>query len=232
MLGSGYLPSEHLGTFAWQSHRAGYNRQQLYLRSEYIDALEHAELVGLQQNWEPVRKDTAVLLSMLGIAIPMANAIEVHLPYALLIDGTLMSWLAGRKVLLVGTFARRLANVWKTDEFRDAYASLGPVDKVNIVGAVSTPSRTEGGSCLAYTQVMQEIQAYTFDVALFGCGLLGKIAAWRVRLQGRTALDVGFVFNALLGDPERNNRPVLRDLTWPGRVWWEQAPIPEGDNSP
>ena len=215
LLGGGYLPPGTPQNLEWYRFRGGLGPRALELRPTFLQAVAGAELVGLQQNWKPITESSAVLLSLLRFPLPMPNGVEVHLPYQLLVDGVLFEWLAGKRVVLIGTFAPRLAQVWGWASFRKAYSTWGPVNDVEIVGAVSTTSRTEGGSAQDYETVLSQLERITFDVALLSCGVAAKPLAWQIRKAGRTALDVGFVFNALLGDQERAKRPVLRDADWP-----------------
>lgn len=81
---------------------------------------------------------------------------------------------------------------------------------------VPTRLRTEGGATRDHKVVLRLLDGFDYDVALLSCGVAAKPLTWRIRSEtGRTALDTGFVFNALLGDRERTNRPVLKDVSWP-----------------
>jgi hypothetical protein len=219
LLGAGFAPRSSPNRFEWYRLAAGFGREALAVRGRFIEAVRGAEIVGLHQNWEAVATSTRVMLTMLGIPMPLSTGVEVHLPYRLLTDGSLFGRLAGKRVVLVGWLAPRLREVWGTAEFRDSYAAFGPVDEIEIVGAVETTSREDGGAAGDYESALAELRRHEYDVALLGCGVVAKPLAWQVRNDGRTGLDVGFVFDALLGNPEREVRPLLRDVSWPDANW-------------
>jgi hypothetical protein len=221
MLGAGYLPSTRLHDLSWHFMRAGYGRASLSLRAEYIEAIRGAEMVGLQQFWALVTEDTAVLLAMLGIPMPLPNGVEMHLPYALLVDGSLFSYLRGKSVLFIGALASRLATAWRDPAFIKSHSRFGPMTEIRVAGAVNCAPRFKGGSSPDLERVTQEVLSKKFDVALLACGMAAKVLAWRIRKSGRTALDVGFVFDALLGHPERTQRPVFERISWPTMSWYE-----------
>jgi hypothetical protein len=223
LLGAGYLPSSRLKDLEWHFKIAGYARGALKLRSTFIEAIREAELVGLQDQWTAVKEDTAALLAMLGMPLPRPNAVEIHLIYKLLVDGTLFNWLAGKTVLLVGGLASRLYIAWHRPVFQRAYGMFGPVEKIRVRRAVDVRSRKAGGAWAEYDRILEETKKGDYDVALLSCGVIAKPLAWEIRQSGRTALDVGFVFDALFADEvdvvERSQRPVFKDITWPGREW-------------
>lgn len=220
LLGAGYVPSGRQGLLAWNFKRAGFCREALGMRSAFIEAIRHAEFLGLQEGWPVVREDTAALLAMLGMELPRPNGIEVHLIYRLLVDGTLFSRLEGRNILLVGALAPKLAAAWKNPAFLKAYERFG-VGKVKSVRALGTRPREEGGSWADYERILVDAKRDGFDTALLSCGVTAKPLAWEIRKTGRTALDVGFVFDALLAEnvAERSQRPVLGAASWPKKQW-------------
>jgi hypothetical protein len=215
LVGAGYLPPATPMDIDWYRFRGGMGDGALALREPYLEAIRNAELVGLQQNWKPITEASATLLGMLGIDLPMSNGVEVHLPYRLLVDGTLFEYLAGKRVLLIGWLAPKLAAAWRTRPFLETYGVWGPVAQTQVVGVIPTASRTEGGAAQNYAAVLARLAEFDFDVALLACGVAAKPLAWEIRKRGRTALDVGFVFNALLDDEQRSERPVFRDVAWP-----------------
>jgi hypothetical protein len=213
LLSAGALPIKHgLDT---QFRFAGLSREALPLRRDFISAVQEAPLVGLQKNWPEICLKTGMLLFMLGLEVPLSRGVEVHLPYTLLVDGTLFGYLAGKKVLLVGASARRLADCLGLKGFLDAYGFLGPMEKMKIAGVIETRTREAGGAWADYERVIREAAAIDYDVALLACGAMAKPLAWRLWKTGKTALDVGFVFDVLMGNPERMHRPVLKDVVWP-----------------
>ncbi len=219
VLGAGFLPSEVPQPIQWYVNRGDFTKAVLPLRKVFIEAIHGAELVGVQQNWKPITDASVILLRMLGISIPMSNAVEVHLPYQLLVDGDLFRSLEGKRVLLIGGLATRLAKAWNTPSFRAAYKTWGDLDKTAIADVFQTHIKSEGGSVQDYAPLCERILRAKFDVALLSCGVMAKPLAWKIRESGRTALDVGFVFDALLGGPERHARPVFRDAAWPKNTW-------------
>lgn len=220
LLGAGFLPPGTPKDMKWYRFRGGFNPASFGLRRVFIDAIRNAEMVGVQQNWKPIRESTGTTLRMLGLPVPLSNGVEVHISYKLLVDGTLFSWLAGRRVVLIGGFAGKLMEAWKTAPFHRAYKRWGPVERAAIVGAIPMPLRNDGGAATQYEAVLRKLKTMQYDVALLSCGVTAKPLAWTLRNMGKTALDIGFVFNALLGDPERHKRPVLREASWPEETWW------------
>ena len=213
LLGAGVVPVQH--DLETQFRFAGLSRDSLPLRKDFISAVKETELLGLQQNWPEIAHKTGTLLFMLGMQVPPEHGVEVHLPYKLLVDGTLFGYLAGKKVLLIGAGARRLADCFSIKGFLDAYGFLGPIEKVKVAGVIETRSREAGGAWADYERVILEAGKIGYDVALLACGAAAKPLAWRLRKSGKTALDVGFVFDALMGNEERRHRPVLKDVEWP-----------------
>jgi len=213
LLGAGVIPVQH--DLETQFRFAGLSRDSLSLRKDFIAAVKETELLGLQQNWPEIGHKTAMLLFMLGMQVPPPHGVEVHLPYKMLIDGLLFGFLAGRKVLLVGAGARRLADCFSLKGFLDAYGFLGPIEKMKVAGVIETRTRETGGAWADYERVVLEAYKIDYDIALLACGAMAKPLAWRLKKSGKTALDVGFVFDALMGNEERQRRPVLKDVVWP-----------------
>ncbi len=194
----------------------GFERDFLAYRGELLTALDSAHLLGVQENWLPWRVNTTAILTLLGWPIPHPRAVEVHLPYQMLVDGSLFSFLEGKDVLFVGGLAERLANAWSSPEFVKYHRRFGPLDKVRSVSALRTFVRGEsGGAWRSLEHVTASLGRMRFDVALISAGVPAKILAHRIWKMGKTALDVGFVFDALLGSDERRLRPALRDVSWP-----------------
>jgi hypothetical protein len=223
LLGALYFP------FGWASNglhtmmtRAGYaNNGSIALRRDLIEAVRRSPLVGVLENWDTQRAETAALMAMLDCPVPCPRAVEIHLPYSLLVDGTLFSWLAGRRVLLIGNLAPRLFEAWRRPAFHRAYEHFGPSSKVKIVDAIQTSSREDGGAWKDFHFALKCAKRMDYDVALIASGAMAKPLAYRIWRMGRTALDVGFVFDALLREREdaRVCRPVLKDASFPDVSW-------------
>lgn len=215
LIGGGHIPARAPNDLPWQFRTAGFSRSAFHLRKDFIAAIREANLVGLQENWPDVRTNTAILFSMLGLPLPLPNAVEVHLIYGLLADGTLFRYLAGKKVLLVGGTAWPFYERLRRPEFLAAFSFLGPIGEMKVAGVISTRTREEGGAWVDYDRIMEESSKIDFDVALLSCGITAKPVAWKMWKRGRTALDVGFVMDALTGNAERYQRPILMNVKWP-----------------
>lgn len=210
LLGAGLITdASDLPRQLWHT---GFSREAFFLRRAFFHAIGESTLVGLQENWPAIRTHTGTLLRMMGFTLPLSNGIEVHVPYKLLVDGTLFRYLAGKKTLLVGSGASKLRDCLNNPQFLDLHAFLGPLDQMKIAGAIQAPARN---AYTDYERIISAAEEIDFDVALISCGGIAKPLAWRLWKKGKTALDVGFVFDALLGNPERQFRPVLRDVQWP-----------------
>lgn len=213
LLGAGFWPHGHTYPTDFYLQQAGLDRDAIRLRPEFIRSLAGAHLLGVQQNWPGIRENMATLLRMAGIPVPAANMVEVHLPYLLLANGSLFGWCRSKSVLLVGALAGRLGTAFRDPTFVAAYRPL-EADKIYVAGSVTTPPR--GGGCWRVLDgIMAEVARHRFDIALVSAGTPGKVLCRRIWEMGRVALDVGFVFDALLGHPERERRPILRDVRWP-----------------
>lgn len=201
--------------------RAGYAPESLWLRQHLIEAVRESALVGVLENWDTQCVETAALLAMLDCPIPLSRAVEIHLPYWMLVDGSLFSWLAGRRVLLIGNLAPRLFDAWGTSAFHRAYERFGPSRKVEVVGAIPTSSREAGGAWKDFNFALQCANRLDYDVALIASGATAKPLAYKISQLGKTALDVGFVFDALVREREdaRALRPVLADVPFPEVSW-------------
>ena len=201
--------------------RAGYTHDSLWLRPYMIEAVRKSALVGVLENWDTQCVETAALLAMLDCQLPFPSAVEIHLPYKMLVDGSLFKWLSGGKVLLIGNLAPRLSEAWKLPVFHKAYEHFGPSSKIQIVGAIPVRSREEGGACLDFRFALKCAERLDYDVALVSCGSMAKPLAYGISTMGRTAIDVGFVFDALLGErPDALPlRPVLKDVKFPEPSW-------------
>jgi len=223
LLGALYFPFGNASNcLSTMMTRAGYGaREAISLRQHLIEAVRMSPLVGVLENWDTQRVETAALMAMLDCQIPCPRAVEIHLPYAMLVDGTLFSWLSGRRVLLIGNLAPRLFDAWKKPAFHKAYEHFGPSSKVETVDAIPTSSREDGGAWKDFDLTLQRADRNDYDVALIASGAMAKPLAYRISRMGRTAIDVGFVFDALLAEREdaRVCRPVLRDAAFPGVVW-------------
>lgn len=224
VLGLGYFPhTKHKSEPAREYWRCGYGRDFLPYRPELIAAYRDAHLLGVQENWLPWRQNTITVLHALGFPIPHPNAVDVHLPYQALIDGRLFKFLEGKKVLLVGGLAGQLAGLWQKTEFISAHLRFGPLNWVKSIQAVGLSDRKEGGGAWReMDEVTARIKRMEFDVALVSAAVPAKILARRIWAMGKTALDVGFVFDALIGNlpTERALRPCFRDVkNWPAKNW-------------
>jgi hypothetical protein len=222
LLGALFFPFGNASnTITTMFTRAGYTPDSLWIRQHMIASIRESALVGVLENWDTQMIETASLLAMLDCPLPFPSAVEIHLPYQMLVDGSLLTWLSGRKVLLIGNLAPRLLEVWKLPAFHKARECFGPSSKVNIVGAIPISSREEGGGCRDFHFALQCAERLDYDVALVSCGAMAKPLVHRISKLGRTALDVGFVFDALLGEREdaRQLRPVLRDAVFPEPAW-------------
>lgn len=219
VLGGGFLPSEVPQPISWYVGRGDYTKAVMPLRKVFFEAIRGAELLGVQQNWKPMFEASVILFRMLGIPIPLENAVEIHLPYQLLVNGSLLRSLEGKRVVLIGGLATKLAQAWSKPSFRDAYKLWGDMNKISIVDVFQTHTKRQGGAVQDYGPMCDRMNKVKFDVALLSCGVMAKPLAWRIRQSNRTALDVGFVFDALLGGNERIARPVFRDISWPKVTW-------------
>ncbi len=219
LLGSGYLheriPLENLKTLKSQLVMAGLPRQGISIRPEFVQALKTTTFLGVQQNWAPVRNTTAILMVLSGLQVPPPNGVDFHLLYFMLADGSFVQYLAGKKLLLVGSEATELARRWGDSQFQSRYAALGPFNRSRVTDVFVTRTREAGGAWLDLSAATLYAAGANFDVALLGCGAMAKVLAERIRKQGRTALDVGFIFDALLGHSQRKERAVIRDAPWP-----------------
>jgi hypothetical protein len=212
--GSPLLPETH--KLEWKLPMSGLARDAFHLRAEFIEAVQSAHLLGVYQNWDCVACETAVTLSMLGISIPCERAVEAWGIRNFLVKGGLFSALLGKKVVLVGHLAGSLKRAFSDSHFIDSHAGFGPLKYLDIVGAIETSPRAdcrweEIGSAT------EKLKGMEFDVALLAFGGPSKILAHRVWKMGKTALDVGGVFDALLSvDPyQRGQKPVYKDFPWP-----------------
>lgn len=223
LLGALYFPFGNASNcLSTMMTRAGYaSPESLSLRSHLIEAVRLSAMVGVLENWDTQRVETGALMQMLDCPLPCPRAVEIHLPYALLVDGTLFSWLAGRRVLLIGNLAPKLFEAWKKPAFHRAHEHFGPSSKVNIVDAIQTSSREDGGAWKDLDFVLKCAERKDYDVALVASGAVAKPLAYRISRMGRTALDVGFVFDALLREREdaRVSRPVLMNARFPEISW-------------
>lgn len=223
LLGALYFPFGNASNcLSTMMTRAGYAAQEaLSLRRHLIEAVRFSPMIGVLENWETQRIETAALMAMLDCSIPCSRAVEVHLPYSMLVDGTLFSWLAGRRVLLVGNLAPKLFEVWKKPQFHRAYERFGPSSKVQVVDFISTSSREDGGAWKDFEGALKSAREKDYDVVLIASGTMAKPLAYRIWRSGRTAIDVGFVFDALLREREdaRMLRPILREASFPDVSW-------------
>lgn len=223
LLGGLFFPfGKPSNCYATMFTRAGYAPEAFPMRGRLIEAVRQAELLGLMENWDTQRLETAGILAMLDVEVPSPRGVEVHLPYYLLVDGTLLNWLSGRRVLLLGHLAPLLEDAWKRPAFHAAYERFGPSSKVKIVGSVPTTSRDHGGAWKDLDAALRSADRNDYDVALVAAGTTGKPLTYGVRKLGRTALDVGFTFDAILGTrPEAMpGRAVFRDVQMPAPTWW------------
>lgn len=223
LLGALYFPFGNASNcLSTMMARAGYgSKEAISLRPHLIEAVRLSTMVGVLENWDTQRVETAALMAMLDCPLPCSRAVEIHLPYAMLVDGTLFSWLSGRRVLLIGNLAPRLFEAWGKPGFHRAYEHFGPSSKAKVVDAIQTSSREDGGAWKDFDLTLQRADRNDYDVALVASGAMAKPLAYRISRMGRTAIDVGFVFDALLAEREdaRVCRPILRDARFPGIVW-------------
>lgn len=189
---------------------AGITRDALFMRPLLIDAIRRTDLIGLQQHWRRVTWETYVTLSLLGVSVPMSNAVEVHLPYHLLTNGMLFNFLENHRVLIIGNNAENLAELLKTPGSKAHYSFTKILRNVS---GVNTPARYENPHLL-YHELTERVLQEEFDVAVVGFGVYAKPLCVAIRDSGRTAIDAGYCLDALLGGTERRRRPVFRDVDW------------------
>lgn len=223
LLGAMYFPFGNASNcFPTMMGRAGYYAPEAFgLRKHFIAAVRESAIVGVLENWDTQRVETAAILAMLDCEVPLPRAVEIHLPYSLLVDGTLFSWLSDRKVLLIGSLAPKLLEAWKLSAFHKAHEHFGPSSKIKIVGAIPTSSREAGGAWRDFDFALRCAERTDYDVALVASGSMAKPLVHRIWKLGRTAIDVGFVFDALLREREdaRVSRPVLMNAEFPMWSW-------------
>lgn len=224
VLSCGYFPHTGHSLPPHAFHACGFGKNVLSAyRGELIEAFRNAHLLGVQQNWRPWTLNTVGIFHMLGLPVPHPNAVEVHLPYQMLVDGTLFGYLQGKRIVLVGALAPALAQAWVRTEFISAHLRFGPLNWVKSIQAVPLRGRDFGGGAQNDIDAASEtLSKMNFDVALIAAAVPAKIIAYRVWKMGRVALDVGFVFDALLGmnPSERAVRPCFRDVQkWPEKTW-------------
>jgi hypothetical protein len=215
LIASGYTyPPQEL---AGRLHACGFTRGTLSYRKAFMDALRGSELLGLHQRWKPVTDKTYKILALAGFDMPPANAVEVHLPYKMMIDKSLFEYVAGKRVVLVGDKGPAIQAKLKDAEFVKTYSELfGPLGEMEVVGNFQTKAKgCGGGSWTDLDAATKWLMGANFDVALLACGAVATLLATRIRDSGRVALDVGFVIEALLGHSQRSVRPILRDVKWP-----------------
>lgn len=200
----------------------GFSRCSLGLRNEFRAALKGAALLGLHQRWPPMTEMTARVMSLCGFEVPVPNAVEVHLPYRMFADGSLFGYLAKKRVVLVGDKVKELNRRLHDESFIKAYSFLGPIGEMNVVGIFETRPKAPtlelaptGGAGLDLDRASEWLKNTKFDIALLGCGAVANILGYRTVRYGKTAVDVGFVFEALMGNAQRDVRPILKEIKWP-----------------
>lgn len=215
--------------FPWKTNEisnrlraCGFSRLSGGLRQEFRTALKEAALLGLHQRWPPITEITARVLILCGFEIPAPNAVEVHLPYKMFADGSLFCYLAKKRIVLVGDKVRELNRRLHDAGFIEAHSFLGPIGGLNIVGIFETRAKAStvelaptGGAGLDVDRASEWLKKTDFDIALLGCGAVANILGYRSVQYGKTAIDVGFVFEALLGNSQRDVRPILKEIKWP-----------------
>lgn len=220
MLGALYWPA---GPPTWSGElmleNSGCKREAFFLRKPFIEAVLRCNLLGVWERNLPGTPDltTHALLSMLGVSLPCPRAVEINVANYLLVKGHLFSWLAGRRVLLIGSLAPRLAHLWEDPKFQAYHERFGPLNKIRIAGSIEMPSRKGQGAWSAYERTLSQIKRPDYDVALLGCGTTAKPLSYQITKTHRTALDVGYIFDALVGERKNKRaiRPVLNKLKWP-----------------
>lgn len=208
--GAGVIPVHKMNALDEYIYFSGADRDSFSLRQELFHSIRTADLLGVQQNWVPVTQATFILLSLLGLETPLPNGIEVHSAYALLTKGILFDFIEGKKVALIGHHAPQVAEALKNAQLLDTYSFLKPLKDPVVI---QTPERGLGASS-QYQEIVKQALAADYEVALISFGTFAKTLATKIKESGRTALDVGFCFDALIGNPDRENRPVLRDVSW------------------
>jgi hypothetical protein len=216
LLNGGYPIFPKTDSLDWKLPMCGLDRRAFHLHKEYISAVKDAPLLGVHQSMSGAGQETSVTLSMLGILLPYDRAVDAFLPYHLLVKGGLFAFLQFRRVIFIGHLAKRLAHAFSDLNFINAFKGFGPIERVIVEGAIETSPR-EQFKWEEIGLVTELVQSMDFDVALLSCGAISRILAHRIWKMGKTAIDVGFVADALLGtDPYlRSQRAVLQNAQWP-----------------
>lgn len=216
LLNGGYPVVPQTDSLDWKLPMCGLDRRAFHLHEDYVAAVKEAHLLGVHQSRPKVDRETAVTLSMLGIPLPYEKAVDAYLPYHLLVKGSLFSFLQFRRVIFIGHLAKKLADAFSHANFLNVYKDFGPIKRIIVEGAIETSPR-EQFKWEEIGLVTELARSMDFDVALLSCGAMSRILAHRIWKMGKTAIDVGFVADALLGtDPYlRSQRRVLQDAQWP-----------------
>lgn len=192
---------------------AGYDYSEKFeaYRVELAEAYAKAPLLGVhnreaQSVW---RANTGIMLHLLGVGDQAPRLVDVQLPYVMLTNGSLSRLVEGKRVLLVGALAGELCSALRSGRHLE-WPFLGAWDAASY--EVITTPRTKAYS--AIEPVARRAIETAADLTLVSAGVAAKIITYRVWRAGLCALDVGYVFDALLGGSGRHRRLGMRQAPW------------------
>lgn len=161
---------------------AGIHVPDLAVRDRLLEAVKRAGIVGIpvlrQRNYQPL---AAAVFQAYGIDFREREYTDSLVNYSLFKTGYLQRMMQGRRVLIIGNMAERLAAVLSAQG-------------VAVAGIISPVHGTHDAD-----RVAMLAQQFDFDLALVSAGISAVLITEEIaRVMGKVALDFGHMADSLI----------------------------------
>lgn len=156
----------------------------------------HKDITEETPGYTPYHLMVSDMLEYFNYDVPLINT---KYRYRLFTSGEFFNTFRGKNVLLIGNSAYKVPVAWNTQFFKDNYSLFG-FDRIKIVGTVPCSIRNPYDEI---NDIIKNAMRYDFDIALVGAGTCANVICSYLKNEGRVALDIGWVMDALAGHPPR-----------------------------
>lgn len=174
------------------------------LRQQIREAVFNSPIYMLMYWWVPVEMAQAQIFKRMGfdLANPGKPKIDVNACYSMNTHGNFFPCFDGKRVLVVGGMADKVARVLSDPAFQERHRKSGIEKGYTVVGTVDTPKRWEVPKWSRLPEVYAAIDRFEgqYDFALVSGGTMALLYCEHIRKRGKQAFDYGAIERQLLGE--------------------------------
>jgi hypothetical protein len=130
--------------------------------------------------------------------------------YEIVADGSLFNILEGAKILLVGFHAPAVEERMKNPAFVKHYEKMN-LHKIKVVGSIGCSEFRNVGD--EVYDMVEKAKNIDYDVALVGMGISSNYFIPTMKLQGKSAINIGHVMTAFAGKGD-NRRMIINQFDY------------------